>query len=64
MRLEWLGEGVVVCYGEMVAAHWVDEPVAKAYAFGSLDATPESLVAASGMGDAIHASADKPYSGF
>jgi hypothetical protein len=64
MRLEQLGEGLVVHSGEMVAAHWVDEPVAEASASGSSSAAPESLVIAYGMEDAIHASTGKPYSGF
>jgi hypothetical protein len=50
MRLERLGEGLAVCSGETVAAHWIDEP--------------ESLVPASEMGDTIQASADEPYLGF
>jgi hypothetical protein len=63
-RLEGLGEGLVVCSADTVATHWVDEPVAEASVFGSLDPAPESLVTTSGMGDAINALADKPYSGF
>jgi hypothetical protein len=59
-----LGEGLAVCSGETVAAHLVEVPVAEASASGSLDAVPESLVTASGMEDAVHASADEPYSGF
>jgi hypothetical protein len=49
VRLERLGEGLAVCSSKMVAAHWVEEPVAKA--------------SASGMEDVVHASADEPYSG-
>jgi lipid-binding SYLF domain-containing protein len=64
MRLERLGKGLAVCSSETVAAHWVDEHVAEASASGSLDAAPESSVAASRMGDNVHASVDKPYSGF
>jgi hypothetical protein len=64
VRLEPLGEGLALCSGETVAAHWVDEPMAEASASGSLDAVPKSSVAASGMGDAIHAPTDKPYSSF
>jgi hypothetical protein len=63
-RLEQLGDGLAVCSGEMVTAHWVDEPVAEASAFGSLVAVPESTVAASGMDDVVHALVDKPCSGF
>jgi hypothetical protein len=63
-RLERLGEGLALCSGETVVAHWVDEPLAKASASRSLDAMPESSVAASRMGDAIHALVDEPYSGF
>jgi hypothetical protein len=59
-----LGEGLAVCSGETVAAHWVDEPVAKASKSRSLDAMPKSFVPASGMGDVVHASADEPYSDF
>jgi hypothetical protein len=64
MRLEWLGEGLAVCFGEMVAAHWVDEPMAKAYVSGSSGIAPESSVIAYGMEDVIHASTGEPYSGF
>jgi hypothetical protein len=32
VRLERLGEDLVVRSGEMVAAHWVDEPVVEASA--------------------------------
>jgi hypothetical protein len=63
-RLEWLGEGLAICSGETVATHWVDEPMAEASTSGSLDAVPKSLVTVSRMGDAVHASADEPYSGF
>jgi hypothetical protein len=59
-----MGEGLAVCSGEMVVAHWVEEPVAEAFASGSLDAAPESLVVVSRMEDDVHASADKPNSGF
>jgi hypothetical protein len=64
MRLEWLGEGFAIHSGEMVAAHWVDEPMAEASAFGSSGTTPESLVVAYGMEDTIHASTGEPYLGF
>jgi hypothetical protein len=64
VRLERLGEGLVVRSGEMVAAHWVDEPVAEASASGSLNTAPESLVVAYGMEDVVHALTGKPYSGF
>jgi hypothetical protein len=63
-RLERLGEGLAVCSGETVAAHWVEEPVAKASASRSLDATPKSSITIYGMEDVVHASADEPYSGF
>jgi hypothetical protein len=63
VRLERLGEGLAVCSGEMVATHWVDEHVAEASAFGSSDAAPKSLVVASRMEDANHASVDEPFSG-
>jgi hypothetical protein len=32
MRLEQLGEGLAVHFGEMVAAHWLNEPGAEASA--------------------------------
>jgi hypothetical protein len=64
VRLEWLGEGLAIRSGEMVAAHWVNEPVAEAYASGSSDAAPKSLVIEFGMEDDLHASADEPCSGF
>jgi hypothetical protein len=64
VRLQRLGEGLAVCSGETVAAHWVDEPVAEASASGSSNAAPESSVVAYGMEDAIHASTGEPYSGF
>jgi hypothetical protein len=41
VRLEWLGEGLAVRSGEMIAAHWVNEPVAKVSASRSLGAAPE-----------------------
>jgi hypothetical protein len=41
VRLEWLGEGLVVCSGEAVAAHWVDESMAEASASGSLGGAPK-----------------------
>jgi hypothetical protein len=58
--LERLGEGLVVCSGEMVAAQWVDEPVAEASVSGSSDAAPESSVIAYGMEDPVHASMGEP----
>jgi hypothetical protein len=64
VRLERLGEGLVVRSGETVAAHWVDEHVAEASAFGSSDVAPESSVVAYGMEDVVHASTGEPYSGF
>jgi hypothetical protein len=64
VRLEQLGEGLAVRSGEMVAAHWVDEPVVEAFASGSLDAVPESSVVEYGMEDTVHASMGKPYSDF
>jgi hypothetical protein len=63
-RLERLGKGHVVCSDETVTAHWVEEPVVEASASISLDAAPESSVAASRMEDVVYASADEPYSGF
>jgi hypothetical protein len=64
VRLERLGEGLAVHSGEMVAAHWVDEPVAEVSASGSLVVAPKSLVIAYGMEDVVHASMGEPYSGF
>jgi hypothetical protein len=64
MRLEHLDQGLAICSGKMVAAHWVDELVAEASASGSSDTSPESLVVAYGMEDVVHASTGKPYSGF
>jgi hypothetical protein len=64
VRLERLDEGLVVRSGETVAAHWVDEPVAEAFASRSSDAAPESLVVAYGMEGVVHPSTDEPYSGF
>jgi hypothetical protein len=55
VRLERLGEGLVVRYGETVAAHWVDEPMAQASASRSSGAAPKSLVIAYGMEDVVHA---------
>jgi hypothetical protein len=55
VRLEWLGEGLVVHSGETVAAHWLDELGAEASTFGSLSAAIESLVVAYGMEDVVHA---------
>jgi hypothetical protein len=39
-RLEQLGKGLVVLSSEIVAAHWVDEPVAEASTSRSLGAAP------------------------
>jgi hypothetical protein len=64
MRLERLGEGLAVRFGETIATHWVDEPMAEAFASGSLGAAPESSVIAYGMEDVVHASTGEPYSGF
>jgi hypothetical protein len=64
VRLEQLGEGLVVCSGEMVATHWIDLPIDEASASGSLDTTPENSVVASGMEDAVHESMSEPSSGF
>jgi hypothetical protein len=64
VRLERLGEGLTTRFGETVAAHWVDEPVAEASASGSSGAAPTSSVVAYGMEDVVHASMGKPYSGF
>jgi hypothetical protein len=59
-----LGEGLAVRSGEMVATHWVDEPVAEASASGSSGATPKSSVVAYGMEDVVHSSTGEPYSYF
>jgi hypothetical protein len=64
VRLERLGEGLAVCSDKTVAGHWVDEPVAEASAFGSLNTVPKSSVIAYGMEHVVHASTGKPYSGF
>jgi hypothetical protein len=64
VRLEQLGEGHAVRYGETVAAHYVDEPVAEASASESSDAAPERLVVASRMEDVVHASVNESCSGF
>jgi hypothetical protein len=45
-RLERLGEGLAICSGKTVAAHWVEEPVADASASGC-------LIAASRMEDVV-----------
>jgi hypothetical protein len=55
VRLERLGEGLAVCSSETVATHWVDEPVAEAYASGSSGAMPKSLFIVDGMEGAVHA---------
>jgi hypothetical protein len=55
VRLERLGEDLAVCSSEMVAAHWVDEPVAEASASESLGTLPESSIVAYGMEDIPHA---------
>jgi hypothetical protein len=47
MRLEWLGEDLAVRSGEIIPAHWLNEPGAEASASGSSGAVPESSVAAS-----------------
>jgi hypothetical protein len=62
--LELLGEDLAICFSEVVAAHWVEEPVAEASASGSLDSAPESSVTTSIMEDTVHALVDEPYSGF
>jgi hypothetical protein len=64
VRLERLGEGLAIYSGEMVAAHWVEEPMAEASASGSSDAMPKISVVASGMEDVVRASVDEPYLGF
>jgi hypothetical protein len=64
VRLERLGQDLVVHSGETVAAHWVDEPVAEASAPRSSGTAPESLVVAYGMEDVVHALMGEPYSGF
>jgi hypothetical protein len=58
-----LGEGLIVCPGETVG-HWVKDLVAEASTSRSLHAALESSVVVSRMEDAVHASADEPYSGF
>jgi hypothetical protein len=50
-----LGEDLAVHSGEMVAAHWLDEPGDEASGSGCSGAAPESSVIAYGMLDAIHA---------
>jgi hypothetical protein len=50
-----LGEDLAVCSSEMVAAHWVDEPVAEASTSESLGTLPESSIVAYGMEDVAHA---------
>jgi hypothetical protein len=62
--LDRLGEGLAVCFGEAVAAHWVDEPMTEASASRSSNTTPESSVVAYGNEDVVHASMGEPYSGF
>jgi hypothetical protein len=47
VRLESLGKDLVVCSGETVAAHWLNEPGAEASTSRSSGVVPESLVAAS-----------------
>jgi hypothetical protein len=64
VRLERLDEGLAVRPGEIVAAHWLDDPGVEASASGSLGAAPESSVVAYGMEDIVHASTGEPYSGF
>jgi hypothetical protein len=64
VRLERLGEGLAICSNETVAAHWVDEPVAKDSSSASSDVVLESSVVGSGMEDVVHASTGEPYSGF
>jgi hypothetical protein len=60
VRLERLDEGLAVCSGEMIAAHWVDESMAEDSASRSLDVAPECSVVALGMEDIVHASTDEP----
>jgi hypothetical protein len=60
VRLEWLGEGLVVRSGKMVAGHWVIELVAEASGSRCSGAVPESLVIAYGMEDVVHASTGEP----
>jgi hypothetical protein len=50
-----VGEGLAVHSGKTVVAHWVDEPVAEASAFGSSGVVPESSIIAYGMEDAVYA---------
>jgi hypothetical protein len=64
MRLEQLGEDLVVHSGKTVATHWLDEPGAEASTSGSSGAMPESSVIAYGMEDVVHAWMGEPYLGF
>jgi hypothetical protein len=56
LRLEWLGEDLVVRSGETVAAHWLDEPGAKASASGSLGVATETEGAALALASAAGSS--------
>jgi hypothetical protein len=64
VRLERLGEDLVVRSGEMIDAHWIGEHVAEASASRPSSITPKSSVIAYGMEDDVHASTGEPYSGF
>jgi hypothetical protein len=57
VRLERLGEGLVVHSGEMVAAYWVEVLAGEASASGN-------LVTASRMEDVVDASMGEPCLGF
>jgi hypothetical protein len=64
VRLERLGEGLVVRSSEMASAHWVDELVAEASASGCLGVVPKCSVVAYGMENDVHASTGESYLGF
>jgi hypothetical protein len=62
-RLECLGEGLAVCFGEMVGAYWVEMFAVEISAFGNSDVVPKSSDAASRMEDTVHASVGELYLG-
>jgi hypothetical protein len=64
VRLERLGKGLAAWSGKTVPACLGVVLAVEASTYGSSDATPESLVAASRMEDAIHTSVGEPCSGF
>jgi hypothetical protein len=51
-RLERLGECIVACSSETIAAHWVEELAAEASASRRLDDV---------LGNSVHTSADEQY---